>query len=369
MTLRILHIITTLGSGGAEKMLVDLVIEMKKQDVICDVAVLTKKTDFFSEKLLEHGVKVYWGPTKKVYSVQNILFIRSILKANQYDIIHTHLFATQLYTPIAMKSLFSNTKLVTTEHNTHNKRRDNRLFFLLDRWMYKKYDKIIAISKATKDSLNSFLKETESKTVIIENGIDLQQYELATTIDRTSLVSSLTEKDKIILMVAAMREQKDHETLIRASKTLPEDYLVMFVGDGERMDEVKEYAKNYGSSRIHFLGKRTDVPSLMKAADIFVLSSRWEGFGLVAVEAMAAGLPVIVSDVPGLRDVVKDAGGTLFEAGDEQDLSKKILTIADSSSILETNFCIDKYSILNTASEYLDVYNDLNSPRKGNSIL
>lgn len=363
MTLRILHIITTLGSGGAEKMLVDLVIEMKKKDVLCEVAILTKKDDFFSEKLLKHGVKVYWGSTKQVYNVQNIFFIRSILKNHQFDVIHTHLFATQLYTPIAMKLLSINTKLVTTEHSTHNKRRDKRLFFLLDHFIYKQYDKIIAITKATKDNFNKYLKGTEYKTVVIENGIDLQQYEVAATSDRKSLVSSITLNDKIILMVAAMREEKDHETLIRASKMLPEDYLFIFVGDGERMDRVKEYANNYGSSRIHFLGKRNDVPSIMKAADIFVLSSKWEGFGLVAVEAMAAGLPVIVSDVPGLRDVVKDAGGTLFEAGNEQDLVKKILTITNSSLISESNFCIDKYSILNTASDYIEVYKNLNSSK------
>ncbi|MCZ8532011.1 glycosyltransferase [Psychrobacillus psychrodurans] len=363
--MKILHIITTLSSGGAEKMLVDLIVEMKKQDVICEVAVLTKKDDFFSERLLEHDVKIYWGPTEKVYKVKNIFFIRNILKANYYDAIHTHLFASQLFIPIAIKSLFCSSNLVTTEHNTQNKRRNNRIFFILDRWMYKQYDKIIAITNATKDSLAEYIKETEYKTIVIENGIDLQQYEVATTHDRTSIVSSINESDKIILMVAAMRKQKDHETLIRASKMLPECYQIVFVGDGERLDEVKEYAIQYGNSRIHFLGRRTDVPSIMKAADIFVLSSRWEGFGLVAVEAMATGLPVIASDVPGLRDVVRDAGGTLFEVGNEQDLAKKIITIAHNSPILEKSFNVNKYSIINTVSMYIDVYKNLNSLKKG----
>lgn len=364
MTLRILHIIPTLGSGGAEKMLVDIVLEMKKHDVSSEVLVLTKKDDFFSEKLLKQGVKIYWGSTERVYSLKNIFFIRSILKAKSYDVIHTHLFASQLFTPIAIKSILLNTKLVTTEHSTHNKRRDNPLLFLIDRWMYKQYDIIISITKATKDKLVAYLKETESRTIVIENGINIKQYEVTATIDRISIIDSINENDKVILMVAAMREQKDHETLIRASKMLPGEYLVVFVGDGERILEVKEYANQYGSSRIRFLGRRTDVPAIMKVADIFVLSSKWEGFGLVAIEAMAAGLPVIASDVPGLRDVVKDAGGMLFEAGNEQDLVEKIKTVSENLSMQNIIYNIDKYSILNTVSEYIHVYNDLINLRK-----
>lgn len=75
-------------------------------------------------------------------------------------------------------------------------------------------------------------------------------------------------------MVAARREQKDQETLIRASKLLTSEYRMIFVGDGERMEEVKQYAKDYGADNILFLGNRKDVPAIMKTVDIFVLSSK-----------------------------------------------------------------------------------------------
>ena len=127
------------------------------------------------------------------------------------------------------------------------------------------------------------------------------------------------EGEKIVLMVAAMREQKDHETLIRASKLLPQEYRIIFVGEGERMEEVQNYARENGSASILFLGRRADVPSIMKASDVFVLSSKWEGFGLVVVEAAATGLPVVASDVDGLNGVVKTIGGQVIEQFNEHD--------------------------------------------------
>ena len=357
--MKILHVITGLNSGGAEKMLVDIVLEMKKKGVISEVAVLTKKDDFFSEQLILHGVKVYWGPRKKVYSLKNIHFIRSILKDYQYDVIHTHLYGSQLFTPIAMMSLFSPTKLVTTEHSTHNKRRDNRLFFLLDRWMYKKYDKIIAISEGTQKNLNIYLSETLTKTIVVENGIDLSEFKQAVAVNVEELDKRVYKNEKIILMVAAMREQKDHETLIRASKLLPKDYRVVFVGDGQRYNEVREYAQKNGRKEIIFLGRRNDVPTIMASADVFVLSSKWEGFGLVVVEATATGLPVVASDVVGLKEVVREVGGYLFEQGNEFDLAEKIIKTVQMKKAIREFPNLDRFSISRTVSNYIKVYDEI----------
>jgi glycosyltransferase involved in cell wall biosynthesis len=84
--------------------------------------------------------------------------------------------------------------------------------------------------------------------------------------------------------------------------------------------------------RVHFLGRRADVPQLLKLADVYVHSSHWEGFGIAAVEAMAAGVPVIASDVPGLGQVVGSAG-LLFPAGDAECLAKHIRSLLDSEPL------------------------------------
>lgn len=357
--MRILHIITTLSSGGAEKMLVDLVREMQKKKIQCEVAVLTKKGDFFGEELSSLNIPIYYGPTNNVYSLKNIIFIGEVLKKNSYDCVHTHLFAPQLFTPIALKLFRKKYLIITTEHSTHNRRRENKLFWLLDYWMYKKYNCIIAISEGTKQQLVKYMPKIEKKIVVINNGIQLEKYKNVLPLPFKELDTSLKNDEKIILMVAAMREEKDHETLIRASKLLPENYRVVFVGDGERFCDVKKYASNYGGNNILFLGRRSDIPSVMATADVFVLSSKWEGFGLAVVEAAASGLPVIASDVDGLRDIVKDIGGFLFKPGNEVDLAKKIQRIIDNNIKNISNKKLEKYSISNTADSYLRLYKKL----------
>lgn len=357
--LKVLHIIPTLSSGGAEKMLVDIVIEMKKKNIEVEVLVLSRQGDFYSKKIIEAGIPVHFGKVNKVYHFSHIWTIIQFFKKD-YDVIHTHLFAPQLFTAIARKVVRKKISLVTTEHSTHNRRREKKIFKILDNWMYQQYDQIIAISNGTKEALNKYLPHTRKKTIVIENGIRLNQYENAKPIDKYELVPNYKEGDKLILMVAAMREQKDHETVIHASKLLPSNYHILFVGDGERFDKVKKYAEEYGSPNIHFLGRRSDVPSIMKSSDIFVLSSHWEGFGLVVIEAMAAGLPIIASNVQGLSEVVGD-GGILFEKGNEIDLYEKIRTLSEDIQmrkkiISKSRKRVYLYDVVTTAERYYDLY-------------
>lgn len=353
--MKVLHVISTLGSGGAEKMLLDIVREMQKQNVNCEVAILTKSQNFFGQELEKFNIPNYYGPTKKVYSFKNIRFLKKILKENNYDCIHTHLFAPQLFIPIALRLANKSIPLITTEHSTHNKRRERKIFYLLDTWMYNKYSRIIAITVDTKNNLNTYLPSTKNKIEIIENGIEVAQYQNASPLKRERIAEDLKMDEKIILMVAAMREQKDHETLIRASKILPDNYRVVFVGDGDRMDEIKKYAMKYGRNSILFLGRRTDVPSIMKTSDVFVLSSKWEGFGLVVVEAAAAGLPVVASDVGGLSEVVKIVGGQVFEPFSEHDLAKKII---EAIEFKKEDYNVSKYTIQTTVKKYIKLYKE-----------
>ncbi len=354
--MRILHIITTLSSGGAEKMLVDIIRETKRQGIQCEIIVLTKKDNFFGEELTKLNVPVYYGLTNNIYSIKNIYFIREILKKHTYDCIHTHLFASQIFTSMVLKITCQKTLLVTTEHNTHNRRRESRKFYLLDRWMYDQYDKIIAITNGTKDNLVKYLPNTAEKTIVIENGIDIIQYQTAPAIQWNQVIPTFASGEKIILMAAAMREQKDHETVIRASKLLPKHYRIVFVGEGERLEQVKEYAENFGQGNITFLGRRSDLPSLMKSADVFVLSSHWEGFGLVVVEAAATGTPVVASNVTGLNEVVSNIGGILFNPGDEEDLATKIANVLNDELLIMNS---DKYSIKQTVDQYIKIYKKL----------
>lgn len=167
-----------------------------------------------------------------------------------------------------------------------------------------------------------------------------------------------------IVQIAAFRGQKDQDCLIRAAQLLPTEYEVSFVGDGERREECEQLALSLGlADRIHFMGIQSNIPGILKEMDIVVMSSHWEGFGLAAVEGMAAGKPVIASDVDGLREIVGDAG-VLFPPGDEEALAAEILKLSED----ETYYCevasrcrrrADEFDISKMVQEYENVYKEI----------
>ena len=125
-------------------------------------------------------------------------------------------------------------------------------------------------------------------------------------------------------MVAAFRPQKDHATVLRALSLLPDDYALVFAGTGDTLEEQIHMAKTLGiQERVMFAGASSGIASLYAAADVAVLSTHYEGFGLAAVEAMASGRPLIASDVDGLRHTVAP-GAILFPDGDAEALASKI---------------------------------------------
>jgi len=231
--------------------------------------------------------------------------------------------------------------------------------------MYSKYQLYISISPATTENL---LKSIIIKRPVltIYNGINIQKFADSQPISRKTL--AITEDCKLITMVAAFRHEKDQDTVIKAVQFLPEPYNVIFVGDGIRRPLCEKLAKDlHVDKRVKFLGIRSDVERILKTTDVVVLSSHIEGFGLAAVEGMAAGKPVIASNVPGLAEVVNGAG-LLFTPSDEKDLADKILAITTDDNIQKqiTESCHIRalqYDIDIMVNNYLLIYKQNYKPR------
>jgi glycosyltransferase involved in cell wall biosynthesis len=153
---------------------------------------------------------------------------------------------------------------------------------------------------------------------------------------------------------------KDYESSIRAVATVKDLHLVI-VGDGVLLPRLRRLAQNLAiAHRVHFLGHRNDVIALLKGADFFIQASRWEGFGIAAVEAMAVGLPVIVTDVPGLGDVVGEAG-LKFRPGDETSLAACISrmlhdTVLRSQMAIASHARSLEFDIRSTSRQHADLY-------------
>ncbi len=320
--MKILHVITSLRTGGAEKLMVDLLPLLRDAGHEVDLLLFDGTRTQFREELEKTGVRIFdCGEGNSVYSLKNLRTLRKL--AVNYDIIHTHNSSPQFFAALA--TIGKKVRLVTTEHNTTNRRRNWPGFSIIDRWMYGRYDSIICISDKAEDNLRSFLKSKSKKITTIYNGIDTSRFRDATPSEE---LKPLIPKDgKAIVMVAAFRPQKNQDCLAKSMELLPEKFHVFFVGTGNRFEEVKSLAQSSPAwDRIHFLGRRSDIPEILKAADFVVLSSHYEGLSLSSIEGMSVGKPFIASDVDGLHEVVRDAG-ILFPDGDATALAQEILKL------------------------------------------
>lgn len=318
--MRILHVITSLRTGGAEKLMVDLLPRMKEQGHEVDLCVFDGVRTPFYEEIEARGVKVI----PLGHSVYSLLHISKLISLMQgYDIVHSHNTACQYF--VAIASFFSKCKIYTTEHNTSNRRR-NGWWRMLDRWMYGRYEKVVCISELTKKNLLQHIGDSfEDKCVIIYNGIDLKTF--------AGIPSSPITNEKKVLMVSAFREQKDQKTLIKAMKELPSDYVLELAGGGDErlIDECKQLVHELQlNERVEFMGVRTDIPSLLAESDVVVLSSHYEGLSLSSLEGMASGKPFVASDVEGLRDIVSGYG-VLFPHGDSKVLATEIRRLCEDT--------------------------------------
>jgi len=170
----------------------------------------------------------------------------------------------------------------------------------------------------------TYLGISGNKLITIENGIDLKHYVDAKPYLKTEINDSISQTDKLIVQVSKFRKEKDQITVINSMKYLSENIKLIFVGEGELREDCENLVDQLNlNNRIFFLGARNDVANILKTSDLSIISSHWEGFGLVAVEGMAVGKPVIASNVLGLSDVVKNAG-LLFEKGNERELANLI---------------------------------------------
>lgn len=199
------------------------------------------------------------------------------------------------------------------------------LFFWIEKLVGKISTKVIAVAELEREYA---LK----KKVIEANKIEVVHYGTKDNYISSRKVISISEKVKkfTITMVAGFRPQKDHRTLIEALYELRHlDWCVYFLGDGPLEDEIKEYVKSLGfAEKFHFEGAVSNVDFYLYKTDLMVLSTNWEGLPISIIEGLSFYLPVIATDVAGVKEEVIDGfNGFTFKRGDWNKLKEDILTL------------------------------------------
>ncbi len=366
--MKILHVVPSICNGGVTSILYNLTKSQRAEGHEVTIYVSRPQLLHKEEEFRQYGVNVIASRYKNRHNPLHIWEIKNQLP--KYDLVHVHLFPDQFFVSVAYKLLPESQRpvLVTTEHNTYNNRRKISLLRYFDRWFYNAYDAIVNISDASKLNLDRWLdsRSLSKKSITIINGIDIAFFADAPDILREE--TGIADDDKVVIMVSRLVHPKDPVTLLKAISKCDENTHVVFIGYGPLEDSLKFMANDLGMShRVHLLGRKESAAPYLKGCDIGVLSTYWDGFGLVAVEYMAAGLPVLASNVEGLRDVV-GRSESLFEVGDYETLSKKITRLLSDNKAyaIEKEFFLKRVSLfavnkMNT--EYLRLYSQLMSYR------
>ncbi len=339
--MRILHVISTLDVGGAEVHLLSQVRGQVARGHEVRVAYLlgqgTLKNDYLSAgascvRCVGKGLAAPWR-------------LRVDLKWAQ--LVHSHLLRADMITALAVVLFGNRRRLISGKHND-----ERALLKPVGSFLHRCFGRVPARSIVLSDHVGRFVEKhghlARQHQSRVYYGIDPAPFERAAA-DREGRQAlraefGFGEDDVVFLCVARFAPQKAHEVLLAAHAAARSKGPVRLLlvggdpfGDGvERAQSVARELGVLGDSSCQFAGIRRDVPALLGAADVFVMASRWEGLGLVFLEAMAAGLPVLATDVSAIPEVVLDgATGRLVKPDDAQAMAAAMVELAQSKSMRE----------------------------------
>ena len=304
--MKILLVITGLGMGGAERVVTNLADTLVARGYLVKIAYLTGEPFVLPENPCIEIVSLNLKSAKDTLAAY--FKLRDLVKRFKPDVVHSHMFHASILSRLLRLSA-AVPKLVCTAHSNNE---GGKLRMLV----YRLTDRLADLStNVSQQAVDEFVAKGAVKVrrmVAIVNGVDINRFSFNDT-DRQDLRNQLSLKDKkMILAVGRLDIPKDYPNLLNAVALLAkkrQDFKIFIAGDGPLKEELLSLMNNLGISEfVEFLGVRRNVASLMSATDLFVLSSAWEGFGLVIAEAMACERVVVATDCGGVNEIVSSHG-------------------------------------------------------------
>ncbi|SCI76523.1 Glycogen synthase [uncultured Clostridium sp.] len=346
--MKVLHVLDSFNIGGAENLVTNYILETKDKQVN-DAIILFKSNSFLREKLEYERINIV------DLSDYNILIklikLIKFVKKEKYDIVHAHLFPA--FYLCAISSVFTrDTKYIMTEHSVTNKRRNKKYFKTIEKFIYKRFDKVIACAEEVNINLRNWLdNEIDIKTV--RNGV------------KNSPLKKYKYEYDLILIGSLRSNVKGVDLLLKSLSQIRNKFKkAVIVGDGiEKENLIKLRNSLELSEKVEFLGIRSDIEYLLDKSKIFVMPSRYEGLPIALLEAMSRKKAIIASNVSCIPDIL-DYGecGIVIEPENIRELSKAIKELLGDDeriSLLGNNAYkkfIDNYSLEIYCNEIDKIY-------------
>lgn len=364
-SIKILHMIETAGPGGAENMLIRLIhgLDKKKYDsVACFL-----KSGWLPDKLKSQNVETLIISQKRCIDIHWLIQVIRYIKKNNVKIIHTHEFAMNVNG--SLLSMLIKIPCVTTVHGKN---------YYPDKWYRKvayrfvsKKSYMVAVSSDIKNFLAEQISINKDKIHIVINGINTKDYMHSETTRMNTRQSFAINNNNILIgAIGNLYTVKGHIYLIEAAGIVCKNYPeVKFIiaGRGEQQSRLEEKINELGlHDNVNLLGFREDIPEILNALDIYVMSSLSEGTPLSILEAMASGVPIVSTNVGGIKRIIEDGmNGSLVDAKNPgqladaiieliKDRKKRVMLARHAKASVESNYSMD-----NMLAIYDDIYSHL----------
>lgn len=333
----------------------------------------TEQVEILKKYLLESNVVFH-----QIDFQRNVLKLKDNLKAYEqvymlfnnfsFEFLHCHSPIGGVVGRLVGKA--TNTKVIYTAHGFHFYKGAPLLSWLIyypiERWLSKYTDTLITINR--EDFIRTSAFKARKNEYVHGVGLDISKFELK-VYNRSKIRKSIEVDDDelMILSVGELNRNKNHQIILKAIAKLDNIKLKYVIcGQGNLKNELIKLSIDLRiDQKVRFLGFRSDIPELMKAADIYAFPSFREGLSVSLMEAMASGLPVICSNIRGNSDlIVEDKGGFLIRPSDYKEISKRIRHLYDSKDLRDSfgsfnRIQINKFSVSNAMEEMLRIYKEI----------
>jgi len=331
---RILFVITGLDYGGAETQLRDLAIVFARRGLSVGVVSMMSPVAYVDD-LAHAGIRVWSLDMKRKWPDPKMVWrLARIVREFKPDIVHSHMIHANLLARASRAGGWRKAPLVCTVHSVNEGGRLRMYAYrVTDRWA----SITTNVSQAAVDRYVAVGAAPAGHITYVPNGVDMSRFcpdEERRTAVRHSL--GLAADECVILAVARFEEAKNHAGILRTFARVLETHpsaTLLLVGQGMLFNATRTLATTlHVADSVRFLGIRNDIPDLMRASDLYLMSSLWEGLPMVLLEAAASGLPAVATDVGGNPTAVLDGiSGRIVSPNDDEALAAALIEVLNMS--------------------------------------
>ncbi|MBS1113636.1 MAG: glycosyltransferase [Nitrospirae bacterium] len=374
--LEILHILPGLWVGGVQSQLLTVLGNYDRSrfyPIVCSLSGIGT----IGRKMEDMGVEVHC--LNKLGNRLDLTIIQDLyrlMKKREIKIVRTHQYHANLYGRIAA-NLAGVPCIVVSIHNIYN--RDRKIHRrMINRFLAGLTDKIIAVSETVGRDIIKYDSIPKNKIMVIYNGIETNRFLHMSNGSAVRTEFKIPSSVSVIGIVGRLVHQKGHKYLLEAMVRIKARFpgsMLLIVGDGPLKGELTAYARDRGLGKdVIFAGSRMDIPDLLSAMDIFVFPSFREGLGNALLEAMAAGKPIIATDVAPMREIINsEEVGILVPPKDSNALASAIEVLmsdrvrAEALGGAARRRALSFFDIKNTIDNYTGLFEDI-MRRKGMAV-